>query len=123
MMPKVTYIGDEAEITEGGITFTKGKAVQVSPDHPRLAKFQGNPTFAAETAEPPSTPYPGSGAERADRPEPGPLDQSVEKLTEYLADVDDADEIDRLIKAEEGGKSRVGALAALEARKDELAGA
>jgi hypothetical protein len=52
--------------------------------------------------------------------EPGPLDHSVEALTEYLAGVKDPDEIQKLIDAETGGKSRKGALAALEARRDEL---
>ena len=52
--------------------------------------------------------------------EPGPLDQSVELLTEYLAGVEDADEVQKLIDAETAGKSRKGALAALEARRDEL---
>lgn len=44
-MAKVTYIGDEAEITEAGITFKKGKAETVPDNHPRLDKFRGNPTF------------------------------------------------------------------------------
>jgi hypothetical protein len=52
--------------------------------------------------------------------EPGPLDQSVEALAEHLASIDDPAEIDRLIEAETAGKSRKGALAALEARRDEL---
>ena len=63
-----------------------------------------------------ATGYVGNGAGA----EPGPLDQSVEKLTAYLEGVDDAAEIDRLIEAEKGGKSRAGALAALEARKEAL---
>lgn len=41
----VTYIGDEPEITEGGITFKQGKAEKVPADHPRAAKFASNPTF------------------------------------------------------------------------------
>jgi hypothetical protein len=54
--------------------------------------------------------------------EPGPLDGSVEDLTAYLSGVDDAAAVDELIAAETGGKSRKGALAALEARRAELAG-
>jgi hypothetical protein len=50
--------------------------------------------------------------------EPGPLDQSVEKLTAYLETVTDAAEIEKLIEDEKGGKSRSGALAVLEARLD-----
>lgn len=53
-------------------------------------------------------------------PEPGPLDQSVDKLTAYLDGVTDADEVQKLIDAETAGKSRTGALAALEARRDAL---
>lgn len=52
--------------------------------------------------------------------EPGPLDQSVEKLTAYLETVDDADAVEKLIEAETAGKSRSGAIAALEARRDAL---
>ena len=54
--------------------------------------------------------------------EPGPLDGSVGDLTTHLATVDDPAEIERLIQAETAGKSRKGALTALEARRDELAG-
>lgn len=52
--------------------------------------------------------------------EPGPLDGSVEDLTAHLTTVSDADEVQKLIDAETAGKSRKGALAALEARRDEL---
>lgn len=52
--------------------------------------------------------------------EPGPLDQSVAKLTEYLKSVTDADQVQKLIDAETAGKSRDGALAALEARRDAI---
>lgn len=52
--------------------------------------------------------------------EPGPLDQSIEKLTEYLEGVTDADEVQKLIDAETAGKSRAGAITALEARRDAL---
>jgi len=52
--------------------------------------------------------------------EPGPLDGSVEDLTAHLAGVTDADEVQKLIEAETAGKSRKGALAALEARRDEI---
>lgn len=49
-----------------------------------------------------------------------PLDGNVDDLTAYLATVDDADTVQQLIDAETGGKARKGALAALEARRDEL---
>ena len=52
--------------------------------------------------------------------EPGPLDGSIEDLTEYLAGVIGADEVQALIDAETAGKSRKGALEALKARHDEL---
>lgn len=52
--------------------------------------------------------------------EPGPLDGSVVELTEHLAGVNDVDEVQKLIDAETAGKSRKGALAALEERKAEL---
>lgn len=57
-----------------------------------------------------------------DAGEPGPLDGSVDELTAYLATVSDPDDVQKLIDAETAGKSRKGALAALEARRDELLG-
>lgn len=58
--------------------------------------------------------------EGGDAAEPGPLDGSVDDLEAYIEDVDDVDVVQRLIDAETAGKSRKGALAALEARRDEL---
>jgi hypothetical protein len=52
--------------------------------------------------------------------EPGPLDQSVADLTAYLEGITDADDVQKLIDAETAGKSRKGALEALEARRDAL---
>ena len=52
--------------------------------------------------------------------EPGPLDGSIDELTKHLEGVSDVDEVQRLIDAENGGKSRAGAIKALEARRDEL---
>jgi hypothetical protein len=54
--------------------------------------------------------------------EPGPLDGSVAELTAYLQTVSDPAAVDALIVGEKGGKSRVGALAALDARATELKG-
>lgn len=53
-------------------------------------------------------------------PEPGPLDGNVDDLSAHLATVDDLDEVQRLLDAETAGKSRKGAIAAIEARRDEL---
>lgn len=52
--------------------------------------------------------------------EPGPLDSSVDDLAAYLDGVTDPDEVQRLIDGEIAGKSRKGALAALQSRQDEL---
>ncbi|GLI99134.1 hypothetical protein [Sphingobium sp. BS19] len=52
--------------------------------------------------------------------EPGPLDGNVDDLKDYLDTVSNPDEVQKLIDAETGGKSRAGALKALEARRDEL---
>lgn len=61
-----------------------------------------------------------AGGDDSDAAEPGPLDGSVDDLAAHLETVDDPDEVQALIDAETGGKSRKGALAALEARRDEL---
>lgn len=63
---------------------------------------------------------PSTTSSDEDAQDPGPLDKSIPDLTEYLAGVSDVDEINRLIKQEKAGKSRVGALDALNARKAEL---
>jgi hypothetical protein len=62
----------------------------------------------------------GSGEGAA---EPGPLDGNVDELTAHLATIDNVDDVQSLIDAETAGKSRKSALAALEARRDELLGA
>lgn len=49
------------------------------------------------------------------------LDGSVTELKTYLEGVNDPAEIDRLTKAEKAGKSRTGALTALDERKQALA--
>lgn len=54
------------------------------------------------------------------QPDPGPLDGSIPDLTAYLETVGDVGAIEALIEAEKGGKSRSGALEALEARKTAL---
>jgi len=46
----VTYVGDEEEITEAGVTFKQGKAEKLPADHPRLDKLRGNPTFEVKEA-------------------------------------------------------------------------
>lgn len=58
----------------------------------------------------------------APQPDPGPLDQSIPDLTAYLETVSDLGTLDALIEAEKAGKSRSGALEALEARKAALQG-
>ena len=60
-------------------------------------------------------------SEYDDMAEPkGPLDGSVKDLTEYLSTIDDADAIRVLIADEKAGKTRASALAALNARLEEL---
>ena len=86
------YIGSTLVMVEAGAT-AEGDFTDVNPEW-----FDG-----------------GEGAS-----EPGPLDQSVEKLVKYLEGVEDADEVQSLIDAETAGKSRAGAIAALEARRDRL---
>ena len=55
--------------------------------------------------------------------EPSPLDGSIDELTAHLETVDNADDVQTFIDAETAGKSRKGALEALEARRDALLGA
>jgi hypothetical protein len=64
-----------------------------------------------------------AGDEEAGLAEPSILDQSVAKLTEALEDVDDIGELQALRDAEQGGKSRAGAITAIEDRIAAVQGA
>jgi hypothetical protein len=52
--------------------------------------------------------------------ESGPLDGSIDDLTTHIESVTDVDAIQKLIDDETAGKSRAGAIKALEKRRDEL---
>lgn len=54
--------------------------------------------------------------------EPGPLDLAIPELVAELAKIDDVEVIDAMIASETAGKTRVGAIEALSARKAELEG-
>lgn len=62
------------------------------------------------------------GGEGGEASEPGPLDGSIDALSAHIDGIDDADEIQALIDAETAGKSRKGALDALNARLDAITG-
>lgn len=64
-----------------------------------------------------ATPPPAAAPAATGQQDPGPLDKSIPELTAYLETVGDVGAIDALIAAEKAGNSRVGALAALDARK------
>jgi len=68
----------------------------------------------------PSDVVEGEAPEDERKSEPGPLDGSVDDLTDHLATLTDVDEVQKLIDAETAGKSRKSAIAALESRRDEL---
>lgn len=59
-------------------------------------------------------------ADEAAAPEPCPLDLNLDDLEAHLATMTDPDAVQALLDAEIAGKSRKGAVAALEARRDEL---
>lgn len=73
---------------------------------------------AGVTAEPPTRRSSRSGD--TGNAEPTVLDQSIPDLEASLADINDADELQRLREQEVGGKSRSGALSAIDARIAEL---
>lgn len=88
----------------GIVMIDPGKSAEVEVTEAEFRSAQG-------------TGYFGEGEAAA---EPGPLDMSIDDLTAHLSEIEDADEVEALIEAETAGKSRKGALAALEARRDEL---
>jgi hypothetical protein len=113
---------DEAALDEGGGTADGNHNDLINPtflggdgqgDAARISGLETADGTVAGTAD--STAEGG-----VESKEPGPLDQSVADLTTHLETVTDAAEIDKLIAAEKGGKSRVTALDALEARKAAL---
>lgn len=63
---KVTYIGERSgpdEIRQYGFTFERmGDAVVIPNDHPRAAKFVGNPYFKCEDLPKGSADFDGSAA-------------------------------------------------------------
>jgi hypothetical protein len=77
----------------------------------------------ADAAEPQEVGQAEGQSEEAATKEPNALDGSIPDLVEYIKTENDPAEIDRLIAGEKAGKSRIGALDALEARKSELAAA
>ena len=101
-------------ITSGGIFGAKGEVpVGTEFDVKDVpAGWAGRYQVVSRDPSPGSTPVTNG--------EPGPHDGSVDDLTEYLATLTDADEVQKLLDAETAGKSRKGAIAALEARRDEL---
>lgn len=109
-------IGEDGKVIKGPPAIKPGPASAVAEAsgseladaHARIAE----PEEQLEQATKPVT----------EQVEPGPLDQSIPELTTYLDSVGDIGAIDALIAAEKGGKSRSGALDALEARKAVLLG-
>jgi hypothetical protein len=93
---KPTFLGSDGQGDAPSISGTAGKTVASTAD-----------STAADDEE--------------EVKEPGPLDKSVPDLTDHLETITDAAEIDKLIEAEKAGKSRISALAALDARKTALA--
>lgn len=94
----------------------------LQPEPPRRVEtpLQPIPVVLVDPAQAGQDGQQGSGS-GDQQPEPGPLDGSIASLTTHLEGVTDAAEIDRLIAAEKGGKSRTGALEALNARKSAIA--
>lgn len=92
------------------------KDTAIADKDARIAELEAK--LAAASKAPAAAPAAATGAQ----PDPGPLDKSIPDLTAYLETVSDVGTIDALIAAEKGGKSRSGAIDALEARKTALQG-
>lgn len=101
----------EARVTrlEQELATARAAAAAVAAD---TAKGDG-PVAPTRRSSAPATGSTGSG-------EPSPLDGSIPDLEKHLATVNDPAEVARLREAEVGGKSRSGALAAIDARAEEL---
>lgn len=87
-----------------------GKDAAIADKDARIAELEAQLAAASKAPAP------------APQQDPGPLDKSIPDLTAYLETVSDVGTIDALIAAEKGGKSRSGAIDALEARKVALQG-
>lgn len=106
-----------------GVESDEAKAARIAHLKEELAMLEAQAEAVEEARQvgpaPELEPEPRRGREEA---EPGPLDMSIPDLTTHLDTIDDPAELDRLRTAETGGKSRSGALAAIDARKAALAG-
>lgn len=92
--------------TTGEVTIEAGRTVDVELSDAERKSAEGTGYFE----------FDGESAAS----EPSLLDGSVDDIEAEIANIDDPDEIDRLLKAERAGKNRKGAVSALEARRDEL---
>lgn len=99
---------------------TKGKADKSGSDDSAAVDFHKE--LAARDADIAALRAEIDKLKAGGQPNPGPLDGSLPELTAYLESVSDVGAIDALIEAEKAGKTRVGALAALDARKTALQG-
>lgn len=103
--------GEGLTLAQQGITGPANELPPV-PIMGETDPLQPPETFPADPPAPPAAVEPD--------PEPSLLDQSIQALTAALEGVDSVELIDALIADETGGKTRTGALAALEARKAAL---
>lgn len=105
------------------IMIEPGETATIDVDKQELADAKASKFFAIDGKKPKADDdeeEEGGGAPPEKKEPAGPLDQSVAKLKDHLATMEDVDELSQLGKDEAAGQNRSGALDAIQARIDEL---
>lgn len=131
------WVGDEFDGKQPSSTAANARAHELRRQHRGATAPPQTPPDARYEAPPDEDPAPSDPATDAkayesmlerhgfvddSAPDLDVLDQSIAKLAAALATGEHDEHLTRLVAAEEGGKTRRGAMAALAARKDLLAG-
>lgn len=115
----VSLAGDRRYVPADGVESNEAADARVERLKRELAQAE-ELLAAAGTASGDGPVAPTRRSAQADPVEPGPLDQSIPDLEKHLATINDPAELERLRTAEVSGKSRTGAIAAIDARSEEL---
>lgn len=116
----VSIAGNRNYVPADGVESNEAADARVTRLRAELAAAEEAAAAVADVADAPLPPTRRGSATASPVAEPGPLDGSIPDLVTHLDSVNDVAELQRLREAETGGKSRAGALSAIDARIAEL---
>lgn len=114
----VSIAGDRRYVPADGVESNEAAEARVERLKQELADAEAALSNAADAGDGPVAPTRRSASTATT--EPSALDGSIADLEKHLATVNDRAELQRLREGEVSGKSRSGALAAIDTRLDEL---